>query len=54
MGALTAILARDQLGWGQHVDVSMHAAVNVTTESGSYVWLVQRGTVQRQTGRHAS
>jgi crotonobetainyl-CoA:carnitine CoA-transferase CaiB-like acyl-CoA transferase len=54
MGALTAILARDQLRCGQHVDVSMHAAANVTTESGSYVWLVQRRTVQRQTGRHAA
>ena len=54
MGALTALLARDQTGHGQHVDVSMHAAANVTTESGSYVWLVDRGTVQRQTGRHAA
>ena len=38
---------------GQHVDVSMHAAANVTTESGSFVWLVAQRTVQRQTGRHA-
>ena len=27
-------------GPGQHVDVSMHAAANVTTESGSFDWLV--------------
>ncbi len=53
MGTLTAVLARTQLGHGQHVDVSMHAAANVTTESGSFEWLVGRRTVQRQTGRHA-
>jgi crotonobetainyl-CoA:carnitine CoA-transferase CaiB-like acyl-CoA transferase len=53
MGALTALLARDQLGTGQHVDVSMHAAANVTTESASFEWLVGERTVQRQTGRHA-
>lgn len=32
----------------------MHAAANVTTEAGSYEWLVAGNTVQRQTGRHAS
>jgi crotonobetainyl-CoA:carnitine CoA-transferase CaiB-like acyl-CoA transferase len=53
MAALTAILARDITGRGQHADVSMHAAANVTTEAGSYEWLVARSTVQRQTGRHA-
>jgi crotonobetainyl-CoA:carnitine CoA-transferase CaiB-like acyl-CoA transferase len=53
MAALTAVLARDVTGRGQHIDVSMHAAANVTTEAGSYEWLVARGTVQRQTGRHA-
>ena len=31
---------RMHTGRGQHVDVSMHAAVNVTTESGTFVWLV--------------
>jgi crotonobetainyl-CoA:carnitine CoA-transferase CaiB-like acyl-CoA transferase len=54
MAGLTAILNRDESGLGQHVDVSMHAAANVTTESGSFVWLVEEGTVQRQTGRHAA
>jgi crotonobetainyl-CoA:carnitine CoA-transferase CaiB-like acyl-CoA transferase len=53
MSILTAILWRGASGAGQHVDVSMHAAANVTTEAGSYVWLVARETVQRQTGRHA-
>jgi benzylsuccinate CoA-transferase BbsE subunit len=53
MAALTAVLARDVTGRGQHVDVSMHAAANVSTESGSYEWLVAQSTVLRQTGRHA-
>jgi crotonobetainyl-CoA:carnitine CoA-transferase CaiB-like acyl-CoA transferase len=53
LGALTAVVVRDRTGVGQHVDVSMHAAANVTTEAASYEWLVARRTVQRQTGRHA-
>jgi crotonobetainyl-CoA:carnitine CoA-transferase CaiB-like acyl-CoA transferase len=52
-GALTAVLVREQRGIGQHVDVNMNAAANVTTEAASYTWLVARETVQRQTGRHA-
>jgi crotonobetainyl-CoA:carnitine CoA-transferase CaiB-like acyl-CoA transferase len=54
MGALVALLHRDATGEGQHVDVNIHAALNVTTELGSYSWLVARETVRRQTGRHAS
>lgn len=54
MSTLTAILYRDLHGEGQFIDVSMHAASNVTTEAGSYRWLVRQETVQRQTGRHAS
>jgi crotonobetainyl-CoA:carnitine CoA-transferase CaiB-like acyl-CoA transferase len=53
LSALTALLHRMATGEGQLVDVNMHAAANVTTEMASYHWLVQRGTVQRQTGRHA-
>ena len=53
MSALTAVLHREVSGRGQHVDVSMHAAANVTTELGSVEWLVAGNTVQRQTGRHA-
>jgi crotonobetainyl-CoA:carnitine CoA-transferase CaiB-like acyl-CoA transferase len=53
LSALTALLHRIATGEGQLVDVNMHAAANVTTEMASYHWLVQRGTVQRQTGRHA-
>lgn len=53
MSTLTALLARPRHG-GQHIDVSMVAAANVTTEFASYSWLAARETVQRQTGRHAS
>jgi crotonobetainyl-CoA:carnitine CoA-transferase CaiB-like acyl-CoA transferase len=53
MSALTALVHRDLTGVGQFADVSMHAAGNVTTESGSFQWLVAQATVQRQTGRHA-
>lgn len=55
-GILAALLWRDASGEGsgQHVDVSMHAAANVTTEAGSYEWLVAGNTVQRMTGRHAA
>jgi crotonobetainyl-CoA:carnitine CoA-transferase CaiB-like acyl-CoA transferase len=54
LGALTAIVHRDVSGVGQHVDVSMLAAINVTTEVSSVEWLYKRSTLQRQTGRHAS
>jgi crotonobetainyl-CoA:carnitine CoA-transferase CaiB-like acyl-CoA transferase len=54
LATLTALIHRDATGAGQHVDVSVFAACNVTTESGTFVWLVARQTVQRQTGRHAS
>ena len=46
MSTLVALLARDENGGGQHIDVSMHAAANVTTEAGSYEWLVAQATVQ--------
>ncbi len=53
MSALTALLYRDVSNEGQFIDVNMNAAGNVTTESGSYTWLIAQQTVQRQTGRHA-
>jgi crotonobetainyl-CoA:carnitine CoA-transferase CaiB-like acyl-CoA transferase len=53
LSVLTALLERDVSGTGQHVDLSLYAAANVTTEMATYHWLVKRGTVQRQTGRHA-
>jgi crotonobetainyl-CoA:carnitine CoA-transferase CaiB-like acyl-CoA transferase len=54
MSALTALFYRAASGHGQFIDVSMHQACNVTTEAGSYSWLVAQQTVQRQTGRHAA
>jgi crotonobetainyl-CoA:carnitine CoA-transferase CaiB-like acyl-CoA transferase len=54
MAALTAVLHRGVTGVGQFIDVSLHAAANVTTEAATYDYLVAQRTVQRQTGRHAS
>ena len=54
MSTLTALLHRHSSGIGQFIDVSITAALNVTTEAASYSWLVARSEVQRQTGRHAA
>ena len=54
LSLLTALLYRNVSGEGQFIDVSMHAACNVTTEAASYSWLAARETVERQTGRHAA
>ena len=54
MAALTALIHRLATGKGQFLDVSMHQATNVSTEGGSYNWLVAKETVLRKTGRHAS
>jgi benzylsuccinate CoA-transferase BbsE subunit len=54
MSLLVAVIAREAGAPGQHIDVNVNAAANVTTELGSYGWLAARQTVQRQTGRHAS
>ncbi len=51
MSALVALLAREETGSGQFIDVSMHAAANVTTEMASYGWLAAQVEMQRQTGR---
>lgn len=53
MAAMVAVLDRAHTGAGQHVDVNMHAAINVTTEAATYEWLVAKRVVRRQTGRHA-
>ena len=50
---LVALLAREESGRGQHVDVNLFAAANVTTEAGSYHYLVDQSIVQRPPGRHA-
>ena len=54
LSTLTALLHRGVSDEGQFIDISMHAACNVTTEAASYSWLVARQTVERQTGRHAA
>jgi crotonobetainyl-CoA:carnitine CoA-transferase CaiB-like acyl-CoA transferase len=54
MGILTALLQREESGQGQHIDVNMSAAANVTTEFATYGWLAAGVEVQRQTGRHAA
>ncbi len=54
MSALTALLSRFETGRGQHIDLSMYAAANVTTESGTFEWLLAGQAVRRQTGRHAA
>lgn len=51
---LVALLHRETSGSGQHIDVSMSAALNVTTEMATYGWLACQAEVQRQTGRHAA
>ena len=53
MSVLIALLHREETGEGQHIDVSMHAASNVTTEMATYGYLACGAEVQRQTGRHA-
>jgi crotonobetainyl-CoA:carnitine CoA-transferase CaiB-like acyl-CoA transferase len=54
MSILTALLYRETSGEGQFIDVSITAALNVTTEAASYSHLVNGSEVLRQTGRHAA
>lgn len=54
MALLVALMEREDSGTGQHIDVSMLAAGNVTTEMASYGWLASQEEMQRQTGRHAN
>ncbi len=54
ISTLVALLHREMSGAGQHIDVSAHAAANVTTEAGTYAWLLCGLEASRQTGRHAS
>jgi crotonobetainyl-CoA:carnitine CoA-transferase CaiB-like acyl-CoA transferase len=54
LGVVLALVNRNRSGLGQHIDVSLHAGANATTEAGTYSWLVAQATVQRQTGRHAT
>ncbi|MCK9925520.1 CoA transferase [Frankia sp. AgPm24] len=51
---LTALLYRTRSGRGQHVDVSVDAALNVTCELATTQYLADGQLVSRQTGRHAT
>ena len=53
IATLVALVHREVSGKGQHVDVSAHAAASVTTEIGSYGYLICGVEPTRQTGRHA-
>lgn len=53
IGALVALADRDETGTGQHVDVDVNAAVNVTAEQTAYNWFIGGNVCTRQTGRHA-
>ena len=54
LSLLTALLHRNTSGEGQFIDLSITAALGVTTEAASHTYLVAGKTVQRQTGRHAA
>jgi len=54
MTTLVALLAKQETGAGQLIDVNMLAASSVTTEMATYGWLMAGAEVQRQTGRHAA
>ncbi|ADP84385.1 CaiB/BaiF CoA transferase family protein [Pseudofrankia inefficax] len=53
VAALTALMWRAVSGRGQHVDVSVDAALNVSSELATTQYLTDGGIVRRQTGRHA-
>lgn len=52
-GLLLALIAREQDGHGQLVDVSMHEANAVSGELANPYWFYPKALVQRQTCRHA-
>jgi benzylsuccinate CoA-transferase BbsE subunit len=54
LATLSALLGRSRDGLAQRIDVSVHAALNVTTEGATYEWIAMHATLLRQTCRHAS
>ena len=51
---LGALMYRERSGTGQHIDSSIHHAVNVSTEMDIPFFVYNRMPLRRQTGRHAS
>jgi crotonobetainyl-CoA:carnitine CoA-transferase CaiB-like acyl-CoA transferase len=54
IGILAALFARNITGLGQYIDVSIHEAVNGTTEWAIPMYWYHGKNVWRQTGRHAT
>jgi benzylsuccinate CoA-transferase BbsE subunit len=52
IGIMAALLHRGVSGRGQHVDVSIHEACALTTESAVPNWIYRGEVLRRQTGRH--
>ena len=53
MSIVAALLFREQSGIGQHLDASIHHAVNTCTEMDIPYFTYNRKAILRQTGRHA-
>lgn len=53
IGAVLALLERQNTGAGQVLEVSMHEALAVNVELANPYWFYPRANVQRQTCRHA-
>jgi benzylsuccinate CoA-transferase BbsE subunit len=53
MGAMLALVEREQTGKGQVVDVAMHDCLAVGAELANPYWFYPKVVVQRQTCRHA-
>lgn len=54
LGIMAALVQRTVTGRGQHVDVSVHEACALTTESAVASYIYRGEVVRRQTGRHHS
>lgn len=52
MGIMAALVHRTVSGQGQYVDVSIHEACALTTESAIANWIYRGEVLRRQTGRH--
>ena len=53
IGAVLALIQRQQTGTGDLIDVAMHDSCSVTCELANPYWFYPKALVQRQTCRHA-